>query len=140
VVGTDVDDILPALRRHLDRNGFTGAQIVAQQDGSFPATRLRIDHPWVGIVAGSIRDTTGQTPHILPNLAGSLPNHCFSEVLDLPTVWVPHSYRGCCQHAPNEHVLVPLCREALGVMAGLYWDIGALPEVAGSPDPQGPPT
>jgi hypothetical protein len=60
----------------------------------------------------------------LPNLAGSLPNDTFSEVLGLPTVWVPHSYRGCSQHAPNEHVIQSTCREALQLMAGLFWDIG----------------
>ncbi|MDK3074068.1 M20 family metallopeptidase [Sedimentitalea sp. JM2-8] len=128
VVGTQADDILSALRRQLDRQGFAQVQVVAQQDGSFPATRLRIDHPWVRFVAGSIRATTGRAPHILPNLAGSLPNDCFSDVLGLPTVWVPHSYRGCSQHAPNEHVLTSLCRDALGLMTGLFWDVGTLPD------------
>lgn len=125
VVGTDVDDILPALRRHLERAGFPQVQVLAHDDGSFPATRLDADHPWVRFVSDSIRRTVGKPPHILPNLAGSLPNHCFSEVLGMPTVWVPHSYRGCCQHAPDEHVLVPLCRQALELMVGVYWDIGA---------------
>lgn len=128
VVGTDADDILPALRRHLDRHGFETVRVVPQEDGRFPATRLDIGNPWVAIVAESIRQTTGKSPHILPNLAGSLPNHCFSDVLGLPTIWVPHSYGGCNQHAPNEHVLLPLCRDALGVMAGLYWDIGEAPD------------
>ena len=62
---------------------------------------------------------------LLPNLGGSLPNDIFTEVLGLPTVWVPHSYAGCSQHAPNEHVLAPVMREALGLMAGLWWDIGS---------------
>lgn len=136
VVGTNADDILPALRRHLDRHGFAQVKVVAQEDGCFAATRLRLDHPWVRFVAGSIRATTGQAPHILLNLAGSLPNDCFSDVLGLPTVWVPHSYRGCSQHAPNEHVLAPLCRDALGLMTGLFWDIGALPDGSG-PSPHG---
>ena len=61
---------------------------------------------------------------LLPNLGGSLPNDAFSEHLGLPTVWVPHSYAGCSQHAPNEHVPAGLFREALAVMAGLYWDMG----------------
>jgi hypothetical protein len=61
----------------------------------------------------------------LPNLAGSLPNDAFAEILGLPTVWVPHSYRGCSQHAPDEHVLKPVCRDALRLMVGLFWDIGA---------------
>ncbi|MEM9737011.1 MAG: hypothetical protein AAF908_10460, partial [Pseudomonadota bacterium] len=37
----------------------------------------------------------------------------------------PHSYQGCQQHAPDEHVLVPLCRDALCLMAGLWWDLGS---------------
>jgi hypothetical protein len=37
---------------------------------------------------------------------------------------VPHSYPGCAQHAPNEHLLAPIAREGLQIMAGLYWDLG----------------
>jgi hypothetical protein len=37
---------------------------------------------------------------------------------------VPHSYPACSQHAPNEHLLGPVVREALQLMAGLYWDLG----------------
>jgi hypothetical protein len=48
----------------------------------------------------------------------------FSETLGLPTVWVPHSYAGCSQHAPDEHLLADVAREALGIMAGLFWDLG----------------
>ena len=77
------------------------------------------------MVRQSVEATTGRTPHVVPNLAGSLPNHVFSEILCLPTVWLPHSYRGCSQHAPNEHTLLPLCRDALRLMTGLFWDIGA---------------
>ena len=124
VVGTDADGILPALRRHLDAHGFGMVEIVAKEDGAFQATRLAPDHPWVEFVARSLTETSGATPHILPNLAGSLPNEVFADSLGLPTVWVPHSYRGCSQHAPNEHVLKPVCRDALRLMAGLFWDIG----------------
>ena len=125
VVGTDQEDILPALRRHLDRHGFEAITIRPHDRGFFAATRLDPTHPWVGFVKDSITRTAGRAPHVLPNLAGSLPNDCFTDILGLPTVWVPHSYRGCSQHAPNEHVLKPVCRDALCVMAGLFWDMGA---------------
>ncbi|MEP3920317.1 M20 family metallopeptidase [Ascidiaceihabitans sp.] len=124
VVGTDVDQILPSLRSHLAAHGLQSVT-VTPGDGYFPATRLDPDDPWVTRVATSITDTTGQAPHILPNLAGSLPNHCFADVLQLPTIWVPHSYRGCNQHAPNEHVLKSTCRDALILMAGLWSDLAA---------------
>jgi acetylornithine deacetylase/succinyl-diaminopimelate desuccinylase-like protein len=124
VVGIDPEDILPALRRHLDARGFDRVRIVPSREGRFPATRLDPAHPWVHWAAASIRRTTGQSPAILPNLGGTLPNDAFSERLGVPTVWVPHSYAGCSQHAPDEHLLAPVAREALSVMTGLYWDLG----------------
>lgn len=127
VVGTDPEDILPALRRHLDAKGFPEVAIVPHDRGFFGATRLDPDHPWVRFAAASLERTAGRPPHVLPNLAGSLPNDSFSDILGLPTIWVPHSYRGCSQHAPDEHVLKPLCRDALRVMAGLFWDVGERP-------------
>ena len=123
VVGTDAPDIIPALRRHLDAHGFERVQIQPLDNGAFAATRLDPDHPWAQFVGASIRETAGDL-HVLPNLAGSLPNDCFTDILGLPTIWVPHSYRGCSQHAPNEHTLKPLCRDALRVMAGIFWDLG----------------
>lgn len=123
VVGTDVEDILPALRRHLDNKGFTQVQVLPHSDNSFQATRLDVDHPFVHFAAKSIEHSIGKKPHLLPNLGGSLPNDCFAETLDLPTIWIPHSYAGCSQHAPNEHILKSLSRQALAVMAGLFSDI-----------------
>jgi acetylornithine deacetylase/succinyl-diaminopimelate desuccinylase-like protein len=124
VVGTDPEDILPSLRRHLDKHGFEEVRIEPHDRGFFRATRLDADHPWVKFVAASLTKSAGKAPHILPNLAGSLPNDSFSDILGLPTVWVPHSYRSCSQHAPDEHVLKPVCRDALRVMAGVFWDLG----------------
>jgi acetylornithine deacetylase/succinyl-diaminopimelate desuccinylase-like protein len=123
VVGVDVEDLLSALRRHLDRHGFSKVQ-VAQFDEVFQATRLEPTHPWVRWVVASIARTSGKKPAILPNLGGSLPNDIFSESLGLPAVWIPHSYPACCQHAPNEHLPITLIREGLGIMAALYWDLG----------------
>jgi len=124
VIGIDTDDILPALRRHLDRNGFGMVTLVPSRDIAMAATRLEPDHPWVQWAVASIARTTGREPAILPNLGGSLPNDVFAELLGLPTLWIPHSYAGCSQHAPNEHLLAPLARDGLRLMAGLWWDLG----------------
>ena len=124
VVGTDEHDIVPALRRHLDREGFEQVDVSAGRDGALRATRLDPDDPWVDWMALSIERTTGGAPAILPNLGGSLPNDIFAEVLGLPTIWVPHSYAGCSQHAPDEHLLGSVARQGLEIMAGLFWDLG----------------
>jgi acetylornithine deacetylase/succinyl-diaminopimelate desuccinylase-like protein len=124
VVGVDPEEILPGLRRHLDRHGFPTVRIAKARDEIFHATRLDPDHPWAQWAAASIARTAGQQPATLPSTGGALPNDVFSELLDLPTIWVPHSYPGCSQHAPNEHLPLPLAREGLRLMAGLYWDLG----------------
>jgi acetylornithine deacetylase/succinyl-diaminopimelate desuccinylase-like protein len=123
VVGVDPDDIIPALRRHLALNDFSMVQVVLVDEVS-RATRLDPDDPWVGKVAASIAATLKTAPTILPNLGGTLPNDIFSEVLRLPTIWVPHSYRGCQQHGADEHTTVSLIRDGLRLMAGIYWDLG----------------
>ena len=137
VEGMSPTEVLPALRRHLDRNGFEMVRIEQIREEAFEATRLLPDHPWVAWAVRSIRETTGQEPAILPNLGGSLPNDIFAHVLNMPTLWVPHSYPGCSQHAPNEHALASVLREGLAMMAGLFWDLGdpsaAKPESAATP-------
>jgi acetylornithine deacetylase/succinyl-diaminopimelate desuccinylase-like protein len=124
VVGTAVDDILPALRRHLDRHGFAQVDVQAGRSAHFFASRIDPADPWVTWAKLSLERTTGRLPTILPNLGGSLPNDIFTDVLKLKTIWVPHSYAGCSQHAPNEHLLAPIAREGLALMAGLFWDLG----------------
>ena len=124
VVGIDPDNILPALRRHLDRQGLSMVQAVPVREAPFQATRIDPEDPWVKWAEASIASSTGKKPAILPNLGGSLPNDIFTDVLELRTVWVPHSYPGCSQHAPNEHLPPEILREGLGIMTGLYWDLG----------------
>lgn len=124
VVGIDPQQILPSLRRHLDRQGFSMVEIVSTRETMFSATRIDPEDSWVQWAADSLTRTSGKKPAILPNLGGSLPNDIFTDVLGLRTVWVPHSYPGCSQHAPNEHLPPELLRESLQIMAGLYWDMG----------------
>ena len=123
-MGTDIDDLLPALRRHLDERGFDMIELEAAGVAMRP-TRLDPEHPWARWVVDSIESTTGTDVAVLPNLGGSLPNDVFAELLGLPTIWIPHSYPGCSQHAPDEHALASTSREALGIMAGVWWDLGA---------------
>jgi acetylornithine deacetylase/succinyl-diaminopimelate desuccinylase-like protein len=125
VVGVDPEDLIPALRRHLDRQGFPMVKIALTRESMFCATRIDPDDAWVQWAVDSLERTSGEKTALLPNLGGSLPNDIFTDVLGLRTIWVPHSYPGCSQHAPNEHLPPELLRQALGLMTGLYWDLGA---------------
>ncbi len=124
IVGLDPQSALDALRAHLDARGFDDIAIEWDRASDVVATRLDLAHPWVEFAAESIRCTAGQRPQLLPNLGGGLPNDCFSDILDLPTIWIPHSYPACAQHAPNEHALGTILSEGLRIMTGVFWDIG----------------
>lgn len=122
VVGTDWQALQKIVRDHLDELGFSMVEVSVGNVMS--ATRLDPEDPWVSWALGSIAQTTGSTPALLPNIGGSLPNGVFADVLGLPTLWIPHSYPACSQHAPNEHLLASVARQALQIMAGLFWDLG----------------
>jgi hypothetical protein len=127
VAGTDAAAALPALQRHLDESGFALVKVLpppAANDGRFAATRTEPDHPWAGFVAASLQRSSNIKPAVVPQMGGSICNDVFTDILGLPTVWIPHSYAACSQHAPDEHILMSLCRSAIELMAGLYWDIG----------------
>jgi acetylornithine deacetylase/succinyl-diaminopimelate desuccinylase-like protein len=126
--GTPSQRIIPALREHLDAHGFNMVTIDANpalNGAAFDASRTEPDNAWVEKVKCSILKTHKAEPVVLPSMGGSICNDLFSDILGLPTIWIPHSYTGCSQHAPDEHLLRPLCRSALEIMTGLYWDLGA---------------
>ncbi len=122
VVGTDVAGLRRHVQAHLAAAGYADVQV--SEPVVMAATRLDPDNAWVRFALASLEHSSGSRPVLLPNLGGSLPNDVFAEILGLPTVWIPHSYPACSQHAPDEHLLVPVVREALQLMAGLFWDLG----------------
>ncbi len=124
VVGCDPATFVASIRSHLDARGFECVSVTPARAAVMHATRLDPADPWVTRIAASIERTVGRRPVVLPNLGGSLPNDCFADVLGLPTVWVPHSYPACSQHAPDEHLLASVAREGLAMMTGIFWDLG----------------
>ncbi len=127
VAGCDHAAFIPAIREHLDAHGFGQITVVQDRAEVMAATRLDPDNSWARWAAKSIERTTGIAPAILPNLGGSLPNDCFAELLCLPTLWVPHSYPACSQHAPDEHLLADVAEQGLRIMVGLFEDLPRRP-------------
>lgn len=123
----DVDEtqFIPALRKHLDAHGFQQVEIVDLSKNRFPAWRTDPDNPWVDRVMTSVEKTIGYAPTLMPNSSGGLPSEIFARHLGCPVIWIPHSYGGCKQHGPDEHLLQPIVEQGLAIMTGLFWDIGA---------------
>ncbi|WP_395172813.1 M20 family metallopeptidase [Roseibium alexandrii] len=124
VVDTDPATFLPLIRQHLKDNGFDGITVEPARMSMLRASRLDPEHPAVAWAVTSVEKTTGKPVTVIPNAGGSLPNDIFLNTIGMPTLWVPHSYTGCSQHAPNEHVLPHLMKEGLEMMTGLFWDLG----------------
>ncbi|WP_135467522.1 M20 family metallopeptidase [Crenalkalicoccus roseus] len=122
-VDTDPEGFAPALRRHLDAQGF-GDVRVENPFVRMPASRTAPDHPWVRWAQESMQRSLAKRVQIIPNSSGGLPGDVFVDHLGVPLVWVPHSYNGCKQHGPDEHLLVGPAREGILAFAGLWWDLG----------------
>ncbi len=122
-VDTDPETFASSLRRHLDRAGFPEVAIENARI-RMPASRTDPAGPWVRFTAASMERTLGRPVQVIPNAGGGLPGDVFADLLDVALVWVPHSYNGCGQHGPNEHLLASAAREGIAAIAGLLWDLG----------------
>jgi acetylornithine deacetylase/succinyl-diaminopimelate desuccinylase-like protein len=127
VVGADHANILIHLRRHLDAHGLERVKVETPDSSNaifFEATRTDPDHPFARWAKAAVDRATGQDCAVLPNSGGSNVTEIMQYDLHMPTVWLPLSYAGCSQHAPNEHILAPLMRIGMETVSSVYWDLG----------------
>ena len=122
-VDTDPADFAPALRQHLDAEGFANVRI-ENAGVRMPASRTDPGHAWVRWTVASMEKTLGKHVQVIPNSSGGLPGDVFVDHLGVPLVWIPHSYNGCKQHGPDEHFLRGPAREGIAAFAGIWWDLG----------------
>jgi hypothetical protein len=128
-VDTDPATFEASLRRHLDAQGFEDVRI-ENASVRMAASRTAPNHPWVRWAQESMQRSLAKRVQIIPNSSGGLPGDVFVDHLGVPLVWVPHSYNGCKQHGPDEHLLIAPAREGLLAFAGMWWDLG---EAEGTP-------
>ena len=124
-VDVPAETLVPNLRAHLDAHGLQMVEIVpVLERDMFLASRTDPDNPWVQRVVRSMAMTAGRQPNVIPTNSASGPSEFFKAELGIPVMWIPHSYGGCGQHGPDEHGLGTLFRDGLGLMAGVFWDLG----------------
>ena len=88
-----------------------------------PASRTDPRHPWVCRTVRSREKSLCKRVQVSPNSSGGLPGDVFVNYLGVPLVWIPHSYNGCKQHGPYEHLLVAPAREGITTYTGILWDL-----------------
>ena len=118
VAGTDLSNAKDQLTEHLAAHGYPMVKVTLT--GTYPASRTPLDDPWVTWARQTLDEAWGGPIAILPNIGGGLPNHVFTDILHLPTLWLPHSYPGCRQHGPDEHLLASIPREGIPLAAALF--------------------
>lgn len=127
VDGTDEEHILDSVREHLAKLGFDRVKVEpppASNNGRFYSSRTDPRHPFVQWMKGAVERSSNHPCGVLPNGGGSNMTYILQYLVGMPCVWLPLSYAGCSQHAPNEHMLKPLMREGLRHVTGIYWDLG----------------
>ncbi|MFF4256844.1 M20 family metallopeptidase [Streptomyces sp. NPDC001663] len=122
VAGTDVSRVGEILAEHLAKDGYSMVDVTVT--GRFDAGRTPLDDPWVDWAKSALERVAERPVTVLPNIGGSLPHSVFTDVLGVPALWLPHSYPGCLQHAPDEHLLAPIAREGLVLATALFHALG----------------
>ncbi|MGQ9642056.1 MAG: M20/M25/M40 family metallo-hydrolase [Candidatus Bathycorpusculaceae bacterium] len=104
VPNMSVEEVIPKIRRHLDKNGFKEIKIIELEEG-YGWAKTSIREPAAQAILKTYREF-GYEPEIWPHMAGSAPFCMFNrEPLNLPFVegGLGHGARA---HAPNEYLVV----------------------------------
>ena len=127
VDGTDEDRIEANLAEHLAKAGFAQVEVgppPASNNGRFYSSRTDPRHPFAQWMRRAVERHSNHACGVLPNGGGSNMTYILQYLVGMACVWLPLSYAGCSQHAPDEHLIKPLMREGLRHVTGIYWDLG----------------
>jgi len=102
VPNIEPEDIAAKIRRHLDRHGFSDVKLTLMEGEK--AARTPMSSPWVRVMREAARDVYGLEPVVIPNMAGSGPMYCFTDILGLPVATSGVGYPECRMHAPDENI------------------------------------
>ncbi len=99
-----VEEVMPRIKKHLDKHGFKEIRIVELEEG-YGWAKTSVKHPAAQAVIKAYREF-GYEPEIWPHIAGSAPFCMFNrEPLNLPFV-IGGLGHGGRAHAPNEYLVV----------------------------------
>jgi acetylornithine deacetylase/succinyl-diaminopimelate desuccinylase-like protein len=122
VMDQDPEEIEERIRAHLKRRAF--GDIEVRRLGAVPPSRTPVDHPLGQAVVRAVKQAWGRRPVIFPNLGGTIPDYLFTQVLGLPSIWVPYAPHDEANHAPNESITIE------GFINGIRSTAAALFEIA----------
>ncbi|MEM3696749.1 MAG: M20/M25/M40 family metallo-hydrolase [Candidatus Bathyarchaeia archaeon] len=99
-----VEEVIPKIRKHLDKHGFKEIKIIELEEG-YGWAKTSIKEPAAQAILKTYREF-GYEPEIWPHMAGSAPFCMFNrEPLNLPFVMGGLGH-GARAHAPDEYIVV----------------------------------
>ncbi|HEX5826269.1 MAG TPA: M20/M25/M40 family metallo-hydrolase [Candidatus Limnocylindrales bacterium] len=121
------EDIVAAVRRHLDGHGFEDIRIL-QQEGE-PAWWTPPDHAVMRAAAAVCDEVTGLETDIGVAMAGTVPMYQVCAEHRVPCVSLGAGRVDCRAHAPDENIRIEDLATATRMMGRFIDAIAALPEV-----------
>ncbi|MGE5618726.1 MAG: M20/M25/M40 family metallo-hydrolase [Sphingomonadaceae bacterium] len=116
------EEIFEKVKAHLENSGFGDLEV--EFLGGLNPSRTPVDHPYVQTVVRAVRFATGKEPIVSPSMGGSGPDHLFTGVLGLPSVWLPLSPHDSNNHAPNESIFLEGFFEGIKISASIMEEMG----------------
>ncbi len=116
------EEVVRALRAHLDAEGFPDVQITVL--GSEPPARTDPDAPFVKLVCDTAMEVYGKPMKLVPLSGGSGPNAPFVRDLGLPVATAGLGYPDSRVHAPNENIRLDLYLKHAKHMARVLMEFG----------------
>jgi acetylornithine deacetylase/succinyl-diaminopimelate desuccinylase-like protein len=99
-----VEEVIPKIRKHLEKHGFKEIKIIELEEG-YGWAKTSIKEPAAQAILKTYREF-GYEPEIWPHMAGSAPFCMFNrEPLNLPFVMGGLGH-GARAHAPNEYIVI----------------------------------
>lgn len=120
-------EVLRALREHLDEHGYSDVQITAIADHERPV-RTPLDDAWVETAADGLEEYYGQRPTLTINSPGTWSMYTIADYVTESVFSAPGGagYSGSRVHAPDEHIRIADFPEAIKVTASLVRQFGRM--------------
>ncbi len=118
--GMAVDQVMAAIRAHLDRHGFRDVEI--ELNSGYVGGRMSINNWAVQELIGAYHDI-GLDPEIWPRTAAAIAVELFTRDLGIPWIATCPGHAGR-KHSANEFVQLSSYRTAISFMCRLMWRLG----------------
>jgi acetylornithine deacetylase/succinyl-diaminopimelate desuccinylase-like protein len=121
------DEVLAAVRRHLDAHGFDDVEIVGREGE--PAWWTPPDHPVIEAAAAASSEVTGLEATIGISMAGTVPMAQVCARDRVPATTLGAGRTDCRAHAPDENIRLDDLATATRITARFLRRFADLPEV-----------